>query len=255
MSVEAGHLSGGAPTWRRFPVRASITTAGIPIISVTDNIGVDVASTTSFADTVGLGLETVTYSATQSALGDPVAQLTEGARVTITGLDMGRVVTVSTRPDLEIRARMAGSATTGASLTLLTNTSASSTGTVVTSTSCSANDFDGLVWCLSGANVGHCRANASNVASVSVTVTVPFPRTIAVGDTFVMIPYNSYGTGAGDIDGNGNLQLTTLLGEADASIASGTGGAVVITRFDLRGITDSNVYFTLGDHLLNVYTS
>ncbi|MGH9876292.1 MAG: hypothetical protein ACRD5H_01525 [Nitrososphaerales archaeon] len=225
-------------------------------MALTDNIGIGPVTTTSFADAVGLGLEAVTYSTTQADLDDPAADLNIGAYRTYTGLDMGRVITVSIRPDLEIRALASGGATAGTALPLLTNTTASAGGTLVTDVAnAPAADIDGLIWCLSGANVGHARAIASNVASTSITVTVPFPRTIAVNDTFCYVPWNTYGTGAADVDGNGNLHTTTLFDQADALIASGTGGAVVVTRLDLLGRSDSKVYFILGDHLLHVYTS
>ena len=251
---EAGHISGGAPTFRRFPVRASVVNPGVIVISVTDNVGVGPCTTTSFADTVGLGLEAVTYSTSQTAINDPAADLTVGSRLTVTGLDMGRVITVSTRPDLEISALLSGGATEGTALATLVNTSADTAGLTLThaNTQTTANR-EGIFWCLKGNNVGQARQIASGSSTTLVT-TVPFPRTIAVGDTFAFVPSSTFGTGAGGIDGFTRVEPTTLLTQIDASIASGTGGEAAVTRYDLQGVNNSTGYFTLGLHVLNTWT-
>lgn len=254
MSLEAGHLSGGASIYLRYPIRASIATAGIPIISVTDTVGVAPATTTSADDAVGLGLDTSTYSTTQADLDDGEAG-GAGAYRSYSGLDMGRMVTVSVRPDLIIKSLMSNGATEGTALQLLINTSASAGGTVVSDTDASANDLTGgTIWCISGNNVGHARQISSDTASTSVTVTVPFPRTIAVGDTFLECPYAGFGTGASAIDGANFLQFTTLISQADASIASGTGAEVQVFKMELNGASDSYVLYILRQHQFNRHT-
>jgi len=230
-------------------------TAGIPIISVTDGIGVRPATTTSMDDAVGLGLDVSTYSTTQADLDDgEVGNAGLGNR-SYGGLDMGRMVTVSVRPDLIVGALMNDGATQGTALQILQNTSTSGGGTVVSDTDHSANDFSGgTIWCIRGNNVGYARQIASDTAAVSVTVTVPFPRSIAIDDQFIAIPYSGFGTGASAIDGSNFVQLTTLFDGADADIASGTGGEVQVIKLELEGAANSNVLFMFRQHQWNRHT-
>lgn len=256
--MESGHMSGGAAIYRRFPIRASMANPGVIGISTTaDNAGIENPTTTSFVNSPGLVLEAATYSTTQADLDDPASDANIGAVNTVSGLDMGRVVTVSIRPDLIIRALCSGGATEGTALALLTNTLASATGVTVTdAVNVPAGDFiGGVMWCLSGNNVGHCRPITTEVGSTSFTAVVPFPRAIAVGDTFCFLPYNMYGTGAGSADGVGNVQSSTLFTQADGSVASGTGGVVVVTSLDLYGRSDSYVRFKNMDHQYQVATN
>ncbi len=57
------------------------------------------------------------------------------------------------------------------------------------------------------------------------------------------------GTGAAGADGPGWVQGTTLITQADASIASGTGMDVSVVDLDLNGLTDSYVLFKLRNHV------
>ena len=239
----------------RYPIRVSIVTAGIPILSITDEVGVSPPTTTQAQDVVGLGLDTSTYSTTQADLDDPASDANIGAYGTYSGLDMGKVVTVSVRPDLIIRSLMSGGPTAGTALPIMSNTSASSAGTTVTATNVNDGDLEsGTVWCISGANVGHARQIVTDTASTSLVVTVPFPRTIAVGDTFLECPYSGFGTFASSIDGAGAVQLTTLFDQADAEIASGTGCEAMVFRLELNGATDSRVLWMFRDHQWNRHT-
>ena len=253
---ESGHLYGGAAIYKRFPVRASMATAGVPTIAVTDTVGVQAGSTTSFADAIGLSKDTVTYSTTQADLNDPASDLNIGAYNTVYGLDAGKVVTVSCRDDLEIKALVSSSSTAGVALTLLSNTSSSGGGTTITDADVGTSDMTGgTVWCISGNNLGLARPIVTHNSASDFVTTVPFPRTIAVGDTFLWVPYNVFGTGASAIDGHGNLQATTNIDGADGSIATGTGGAVMVMQLELNGRSDTYVRFMLADHILKVITS
>lgn len=254
--MESGHLSGGAAIYRRYPIGASIANPGIVGIGPAVNTGILPPTTTSFLFSPGLIVEAATYSTTQADLDDPGSDANIGAYNTVTGLDMGRVVTVSIRPDLIIRSLMSGGAAEGTALVLMTNTSASATGVTVTSANAGANSqIGGMLWCVSGNNVGHARPITAHTASTSVGVTIPFPRAIAVGDTFLMCPWNPYGDGTDTTDGNWFLQTTTLFTQADGLIASGTGAQVGITSLDLYGASDSYVRFVLGSHHLNRYVA
>ena len=192
--------------------------------SLLDVIGIVLgASSVASPRSVGLG-GSLTYSATQ---GDP-----EG------------MVRVIVNPDTIIRALMSGGAAAGTQLTLLVNTAANAAGTVVTDADVgTASMDDGIVWCITGANVGQSRKITTFSASTSITVTVPFRRTIAVNDEFLMAPYLPLTTRA--------VQLTTNLLDANAAIAVGTGGNATIVEVVLNRRGDSYVHFIARDHVLN----
>lgn len=229
--IAAYHLAGGAPFLKRLKLGAAQANDGIVMIGGAGTaVGVIPCTTTSFADAYGLSQDRGIFSTTQG--------------------DAEGIVTVSTRDDLVIRSLMSGGATEGTSLTGCTNTSASSGGTVLTSTSVGAADFDGgTMFFVSGNNVGLSRSITAMTASTSATVTVPFPRAIAVGDVGVVLPFNIHGTGAAGADGPMALQTSTLFTQADASIASGTGGEVSVVDLELNGLTDSYVLFHLRLHV------
>ena len=101
-------LSGAAPVIKRYKIGASVGVAGIPLLDIsTGTGGVRVATTTSLANCIGLGLDTATYSTVQAA--------TEG------------VVSVVINPDAIIRARLSGAATDGTQLVTTTNSDRKST--------------------------------------------------------------------------------------------------------------------------------
>ena len=229
--IGAGHLMGGAAVLKRFKLGSTVANAGIPVASTgADAAGIDPVTTTTWDFVHGLSLDTGTYSTTQG--------------------DAEGLVTVSVRPDLIAKALMSGGATEGTALTLLSNTSASATGVTITDTDASANSMvGGTIWCTSGNNVGLSRGITTHTASTLVTVIVPFPRAIAVGDEFIMIPYNMSGDGTDTTDGNSNIQSTTLFTQADASVASGTGAQVSVVDLELNGRSDSYVLFIFDAHV------
>ena len=233
----AGHWGGGASILKRYRLSGSILNAGIVAIYAPGAVsGVLPSTTTSFADSPGLALDTGTYSTTQSA--------------TVEG-----TVTIDIRPDAIISAKMSGGATENTVLTTLSNTSADTTGLIVTDADVGTNtSLYGTVWCIGGGNVGQSRTITAFNSAVDIRVVVPFTNTIAVGDTFLWAPYNVLGASVTYVD-NGNLQTSTLFTQADASIAGGTGGAVSIWDLELNGVGDSNVLFLLGDHIHRVYTT
>lgn len=223
----AYHLAGGAPLLKRIKIGASFANAGI--VSINGSAGIIPSTTTDFADTMGLALDAATYSTTQG--------------------DAEGLVTVDVRPDAVIRALMSGGATEGTALTLLVNTAADTGGTTVTDADCGSADMTtGTVWCTKGANVGQSRVVTTHNSATSLVATVPFKNDIAVGDEFLFCPYNA----AGITDGAGNVQTSTLFTQADASIASGTGGLATVVDLELNGRSDSYVAFQLGDHLFAI---
>lgn len=229
--METGyHLGGTNAHLQLMKLGAAQANAGIIMIGgAGTSLGV-IPTTTTVASTVpshGLAVDAGTYSATPAA----------GAE----GL-----VRVDTNPDLVINALISGGATENTALIVLTQTSASST--VLTCTVQSDSVDGGVLWGLTGANKGISRSITAHTSTTSLTVTVAFPYSMAVGDTFLYAPFNWAGTGADGADGSRWLQVTTLFTQADGIIASGTGTPVSVVDLILAGRTDSHVLFKLRNH-------
>ena len=225
-------LYGGTHYARLYKIGASFATRGV--VTRAGTAGIQPATTTSFADSLGVTGDTGVYSTTQG--------------------DAEGLVSVYCRPDAIFEALMSGGATANTALTTLSNTAASTTGTVITDADVgTASMANGTVWSLNGANGigpgGQSRVITTFSASTSITVTVPFLSDIAVGDTFLMCPWSSNGAA-----GNGTLQATTNIDQANAAIVSGTGGEVAIYDLLLDSATNSKVRFLVIDHLLGQNT-
>lgn len=223
----AGHMGGGAPVIRKLKLGASVSSAGIPVLGSV--AGVIPATTTSLANAMGICFDTGTYATATEAL-----------------------VTVNIRPDQLVRARMSGGATTGTSLTEMTQSSASTT--VLSCTSLPNVDLTtGTMWGDPGfsANVGLSRHITSGTGAVSATVTVAFPNSMAVGDKMLVCPWNTHGIAGGA----GNVQLTSDFLEANAIIVPGTGGVASVWELELNGPADSYVTFVFQDHTHGVDTA
>lgn len=227
-------LSNGGPLVKKYKIAATVGYAGIPLLDAsTATAGVRNATTTSLANCIGLGLDTATYTTTQSA------SMVEG------------VVSVVINPDAVIKARMSGSATEGTQLGVTTNSSASAGGTVVTITSGDAapnspSMVDGTAIALSGNNVNLLRT-ISSVAATTATVTVPFPLAIAVNDTFVLIPWSPAHASA--ITAILTTNLYEVRGDSDST------GDAAINCVDLQidsalPRTNSFLHFLFRDHVL-----
>ena len=221
-----------------FKISATVTqdqavigsTTGTDAGSVTD------ATTTSLVDFAGSvagassfnpaggGAGTLTYSTTQAD--------TEG------------LVRVYINPDIIYRLLMSGGATENTALQAVVNSTADTAGLTITTTdSPDTTQDDGICWCLSGGNAGLSRKITTYTANTSFVVTVPFPRTIAVNDTFAVCPHMPITAAA--------LQLTTLLTQANSTVAIGTGGAARTVEVVLNGVSDSFVHVVARDHAFN----
>ncbi len=224
-----GHLSGGAVFLKKMKLGAAQANAGIIMMGSATNVGV-IPTTTTLVSTLpayGLGVDVGTYTTSPTAS-------TEG------------IVTVNVRPDAIIRSLATGAATENTALAVLTQTSASTT--VLTCTVQSNSIDGGTLWCLTGANAGQSRPITAHTSTTSLTVTVAFPYSMAVGDTFAAVPWSLFGTGVDGGDGAGWVQTSTLFTQADASIASGTGVVCSVVDLELNGTTDSRVLFVLRGH-------
>lgn len=209
-------LGGGAPVIKKFMVGATpnFAVAGAPaIVAATTDAGVVPQSAGTVGQTVGLALDTATYTTSQATV------LASGAPQ----------VSVVVNPDAVYRLRVSGGATPGTALTKITNSVASTGGTLITITTGDVvpnnpTVLDGTVICLSGNNVG-LRRRITTVSATAITVLIPFPYTIAVGDTFLALPYFPGGITATGTQAD-NLTLTTTPGtlatEARVDVASST---------------------------------
>lgn len=226
-------LSGAAPVIKKYQIAADSLTAGVPkLIPAAGGAGVAVATTTSCTDFVGVTLDVAaTYqTAQQSDNSDPA-----------------RLVSLIINPDAVWEALMSGGATENTALALQTVTTASTTGLAVTTAAEWSNPTydEGHTWGYEGANAGKAR-KVTSVSSTAGTVTVAFPFDTAVGDTFLRCPYTPLQSTT--------IQLSTLLTQADASIAVGTGAELKPIELVLRDISDNGrtnsfVRFLAIDHV------
>ena len=221
-----------------FKLSATVIEGQAVIASATGTDGGSLkdATTTSLVDMVGVVLGASSINPHGGGAGSLTYSSTQG--------DTEGLVRVVINPDAIFEALMSGGATEGTALETFTNASENTAGTTITDASTGDNSMDdGISWGLSGANAGLSRKITTYSADTSFVVTVPYPRTIAVGDTFACAPYLPLTTTT--------LQLTTLLTQADASIAVGTGGNARVVELILNGVSDSKVHFIARDHVFN----
>lgn len=222
-----GNLSGSAPVIKKYKASAAIASGVVVLRSAANASGqMSTSTTTSYADALGLLLDngnnggaSITYSTTQ---GDPEA-----------------VWGVIVNPDQILRAQMVTGAT-GTSITSDTIATASSDGlTAVGGTSVASPSMDeGILWYISGANVGRSR-KITSVSGTTATVIVPFAAN-AVGDTYCYAGVNIGLTG---------VTLTTDLKNVRTDIAVSTGASATCIDLELNGTTDSYIHLVLGDQV------
>ena len=238
MGKVVGYLVGQNRVMRYKLGATAVAGLGVPHIMVATTCNVGPCTTTAAADAIGPNVGTSgTYSTTQG--------------------DVEGTVEIDINPFCIIECTACGGSTEGTALSILTNTSASAGGTVLTCT-VQSNDLDGgTLWRYVNGIGGESRTITTHTSTTSLTVTVPFTGSggIAVGDTFLVSPYNMTGKGAAGSDGNSQIQLTTLLTQADFTSASGTGIKANVVDLILNGVSNSAVQFTLGDHVFNGATT
>lgn len=225
-------LGGGTPVIKTVKLGAAVNAGAIAMIDATNAIGHVISNTTtSCADGLGVIVSAGTYSAAPAA----------GAEGTCD---------VVCNPFQVIRARVSGSSVTGAALTtanVFTQTAASTT--VITSAAVPAYTVNknSTIFCLTGANAGRSRIVTSHVDSVSVTVTVAFPVSVAVGDKLVVVPY--------EIGGVSVQTTATDFLEADGSVEIATGMNVAVCDVQVLDPNPSApqvyVYFINADSVWN----
>ena len=226
-------LSGNTvPTIRRYQVAATAAVAGKPfLVPAASGSGLVTSTTTSTAKAVGVSVDTSGTYVT--------AQQTDSA-------ETERTVGLIINPFGVFKMLMSGGATEGTAMVLHTAASGGSDGlTIVSDVNTDSPELDeGTCYCFSGANVGIARKITSN-STTTMTFTVAWPRDVAAGDLFIVAPYNP-------LQGI-TLQLTTLLTQADASIAVGTGAAfktIELTWGADEARTNSYVHAVLANHVM-----
>ena len=235
MSNLAYTLSGNAPVIKRFKVGATIA-AGHGVLE-RSTAGVAAQTTTSLADAVGMSIDLGTYTTTQSA------SMTEG------------VVSTIINPDAVYRSLMVSAATGNTQLALTTNSAAATNGLTITITTGDAAPNSpemagGLAYCVSGNNVGESRVITSTGATTA-TLTVPFRYTIAVGDTFILVPWSAPGTSSGTA-----TFTTDLLAVRGDQAGTGTATLQVAdVEIDVNAPrSNSKLLWLINDHVYNNLT-
>ena len=130
-------------------------------------------------------------------------------------------------------------AAVGTATTLLTATAGSTDGGVTAITTNAVEHtpvtLTGTIYCRSGANAGLYRVN-KNTVTTAPSVTTAFPRNIAIGDTFVQVPFKQGFTTA-YIDGPG-LYLSTAVGPGTA-----TNFHLIVYKLDLSVALKETAHF------------
>lgn len=225
--------SNGTPLRKKYQVGETMATAGVPVVVAgSGHYGVRLATTTAAANCLGITLDAVTTNTTQP---------TDGS-------DPRRQVSVIVNPDAIVKARLSGGATAGTALSTETENTGTSTGLIAKSGTDFTNFDEGGVFWYTGANKGP--SSFRKIITGDATdadVGVPWTNDPAVGDKFVVLPFNCMGLQY--------VQLTSNLAEVDCSVAVDTDNANFIPM-ELQGLgvpgdalTSSYVLMTIADHL------
>ena len=233
----AGNIHFGGDAVRKYLVSASFSTAGVIACGTAESpTPLLPATTTTAVDSLGISIDTATYSATPAA----------GA----TG-----IVSVAYRPGSILEFRASGTTASGGALTIITETAGDvSTPDTVTGTLPTANSMvGGTVFRYHGDGqdvpLAESRMILTHTSTTSLAVTDDFEYAINIGDQFLMVPWTIYpGDGTDTSDGNTNVQFTTTLNEADATIASGTGAICAVYDIIMKGQNHTAVQLVLTDH-------
>ena len=230
-------LCGGAPIIRRYQAGATMATAGVPVTANPDTTGgLALATTTAAVLCVGVTVDTATLV---------TAQQTDGS-------DPERTVGVIISPLAVFKAKLSGGATANTALGTLAETLGDATGLLVTFATASNAMDNGSIHGYTGANAGYGRKNITGATTTAVPH-VAFPADIAIGDTFIQLPFwycsDHY------------VQLTTLLNQVDGSVDTDTDNANFrVVDLDVRasndsGTTNSSVHLIIADHMFNGFAA
>jgi hypothetical protein len=228
-----GLLSGGAPIIKKYQVSATVSRIGIPLLAVAaSEAGLDLPATTAINDMVGINLDTATF-ATAQGTNSPEA-----------------LVSVIINPDVILKIFMSGGAASGTAGAIRAVTTASTDGlSVTTGSAWNSPEYDeGLIWGVTGENVGQKR-KITSTSGTAATVTVAFASDTAIGDLFSWAPVFPMSVQT--------VTLTTELDEfrQDVAVASNTAEltCIEINPNDWLGRAMAREFglFVPADHILN----
>lgn len=240
-----GLYRGGAGVTGRYHIGATTVAGQIMMRDSSTNLAseaIPAVQGTGNVNLLGVAAEAVVYSTTQGDFDNFPSYKAPGEEGTV------RLIV---DPLQVLALRCSGGATVGTALAttapanVLTNTSASAGGTVVTAAEVGTITFvAGLIMGRTGNNAGVAKVISSHSDNTSTTVTEPFANAIAVGDTFIRVPFSKKIIA---------VDLTTNFVEADAIIEVGTAAGefnVLDVEFDI--INDEViVYVVPRSHLFN----
>ena len=233
-------IGGGATHYKKYKVAAGHA-AGIVVLRPAEGAtGVSTSTTTSVEDAMGVVVDLGNASTVATGSGGAIAYST-------TQGDPEAVYSVIINPDAVWRMLMVGSAT-NAALTQNTVTTAMTDGLSVTDSAGAFNSpdmDDGMVWYTAGTNAGQSRVITSSAAT-AVTVVMPFLYDDAVGDTFIVIPFNPGMFGA---------TLSTNLLNVRQDAALGSDAAFAHVDVELNGRSDSYLHGMIADHMFSGTTT
>lgn len=222
-------LSGATPRLKKVILGEQSDVKGVPLVSGgAAKAGPVKATTVTAVDFIGVQTNTPrqTYATAQKA----------------DGSDNASVAEVIVNADAVYRAKLCGGATSGTDLTAIAATAASTTGLTATFTALAGTYDEGTLYCVSGANKGYSRRIASITTNVA-TMTVAFPADIAIGDTFVALPF------APDT-ANQYVQLTTDLTEINCAVGVDTDNANFrVLELKLDEVGNSYAMVIAADHI------
>ena len=230
-----GTLSGSSPVIRKYKSSAAMITGIVVLATAADASGqMSTSTTTSFAEALGLHIDL----GLTRAVGGPTAYTTTQATIASDGEGIGSVII---NPDQILRAHMVTGAT-GTSITSDTIVTSASNGlTAVGGTSVASPDMnEGMLWYLSGSNVGQSR-KITSTSSVTATMIVPFAAN-AVGDTYCY---------AAQQIGIRGWTMNTALDRIRVDVATTTACRCAVIGLELNGTTDSYSQLVLTDMAWN----
>lgn len=227
-------LGGGAPTIKKYKMAAGHAAGIVVLVAAANATGLSTSTTTSFADAVGVTLDSILSAAV------PVPySTTQGA--------VEHLQSVIINPDAVFNALMVGGAANEV-VEERTVGSASSNGLTIVGTAGmsdpSSPDMDeGTAWYVSGSNAGQSRKITSTTTTLTVTVVVPFAAN-AIGQKYLLNPYTP---------GAISVTTSTDLKNVRVDLAK-TGAAARIVDQDLNGKADSYLHLVLSDHVFGTNT-
>lgn len=248
MGVATRTLDGGDFYHQEFFVAEAITAAQALVREATaTNVGevADPGSATAAADFIGCATSAVSFNATPTVEPNYPKNLSS--------YTLENLVRVLVNPLTIWRFPISGGATAGTALqpasatpaNILSNDTLDASGpdTITDGAVGTVNMAGGLIKGRTGGNAGSIRKANAHTDNTSTVVGIDFLAAIAVGDTFIRVPYSRHVI---------NMQFTTNFVEANGIIATGTGAAFAVVGVEIDEANDrANVLVVSRDHMMS----